>query len=156
MGIIRAFTARHDATSRHQRTLGAARRMFVRRDRGAMASFARGIRAIAGASLLGAIGFPAAILMIGTPIVLLARAVQHGLTWLTRSAGMTGLFVEGVVDLASLVSGVVLFVWAARSAVKLWRTYSRARLRARRESLPSRQHAVTVGDAYLREGFGRA
>lgn len=118
--------------------------MLEVRDRGAMASFARGVRAIVGASLLGAVGFPVVILVIATPIVLLVGTVQDALTWLTRSAGMTGPFVEGVVGLASMVSGVLLFTWTARSLLRLWRTHARAYRPGRHASSRSRQRAVTV------------
>ena len=92
-----------------------------------MTSFTRGVRAIAGASLLGAVGFPAFILLIAVPIALLVAALQDGLAWLTRVAGLTGPFVEGAVGLASVVGGVLLFAWTAGSVLRLWRTYAGAR-----------------------------
>jgi hypothetical protein len=92
-----------------------------------MTSLASGVRAIAGASLLAAVGLPAVILAIGTPIALVARTVEHALTWLTRAVGMTGSAVEAVVGLVSVVSGVLLFTWTARLLVRRWQRYARAR-----------------------------
>lgn len=121
-------------------------------DRGAMTPFARGARAIAGASLLGAVGFPAVILVIGTPIVLLARAVQYALTWLARSAGMTGSLADGVIGLSSMAGGVLLFTWAARLLLSWWRSHTDDP----GAEASSRRQAVAVSTSYVPEGTGRA
>ena len=90
-------------------------------DRRHTTSFAHGVRAVAGASLLAAVGFPALVLAIATPVVLLVAAFEGGLTWLTRSAGLTSPLVDGVVGVASLAGGVFLSIWVARRLVNLWR-----------------------------------
>lgn len=87
----------------------------------AFTSFARGARAIGAASLLGAVGFPVAVLLIGTPIALLVRILQEALSWLTRSGGITGPFIEAFIALASSVGGVVLFALSARLLLTFFR-----------------------------------
>ena len=116
--------------------------------RGGMASFTRGVRAIAGASLLGAVGFPAFILLIAVPIALLVGTLQHVLTGLTRFAGVTGAFVDGVVGLASGVGGVLLFTWIAGFVLRVWRrTYAGARpRRGSQASSEGREPTDTVLD----------
>jgi hypothetical protein len=53
------------------------------RQRGGLTSFARVIRGFAEASLV-ALGFALAILLIGTPVALIVRGLQEGLSWLAR------------------------------------------------------------------------
>ena len=72
--------------------------------------------------------------LIATPIALLAAALQDVLAWLTRSAGMTGRFVEGVVGLAGVVGGLLLFTWTVGFVLRRWRMYARARLGRRRRA----------------------
>ena len=100
-----------------------------------MSSFTRGVRAILGASLLGAVGFPAVILAIGTPAALLVATLHEALTWLAGTTGLTGPFLDGLVALTSAVGGIVLFALIARGLLRLWWTYSLLRARrARRVS----------------------
>jgi hypothetical protein len=77
-------------------------------------AFGRGLRTIAEASLVAGLGFSGAVLLIGTPIALLVRALHEGLSWLTRFGDMTSPFIEALVAVASSLGGVVLFALAVR------------------------------------------
>jgi hypothetical protein len=127
-----AFTTRHETARARQRTLGAGDRTLANRDPKGMASFGPGLRTIAEASFVAALGLPVAVLLIGTPIALLVRTLHEGLSWLTRSGDMTGPFIEALVAVASSVGGVLLFALSARFFVRLFwqRRASRHRLKS--------------------------
>jgi hypothetical protein len=115
-----AFTTRHETAPARQRTFGTADGTLANRDPKGMASFAPGLRAIAEASLVAALGLPVAVLLIGTLIALLVRTLHEGLSWLTRSGDVTGPFIEGLVAVASAVGGVLLFALSAQFFVRLF------------------------------------
>jgi hypothetical protein len=135
-----AFTTRHETTQARQRALGTADPTPASRDPKGMESFGAGLRTIAEASLVAALGLPVAVLLIGTPIVLLVRTLHEGLSWLTRAGDMTGPFIEAIVAVASSVGGVLLFALSARFFVRLFwqRRASRHGLRA--ATVPARTH----------------
>jgi chromate transport protein ChrA len=109
-----------------------------------MSSFTRGVGAFMGASLLGAVGFPAVILAIVTPAALLVATLHEALTWLAGSTGLTGPFLDGLVAFTSAVGGILLFALIARGLLRLWWTYSLLRTRrARRVSALSPQWSVS-------------
>jgi hypothetical protein len=113
-----------------------------------MSSFTRGVRAMLGASLLGAVGFPAVILAIATPAVLLVATLHEALTWLARSTGLSGPFLDGFVAFTSGVGGILVFGLIARGLLRLWWAYSlRGTRTATRVSAQSPQWSVS--DAQL-------
>ncbi len=85
-------------------------------------TFGRGLRTIAEASLVAALGFSVAVLLIGTPIALLVRGLHEGLSWLTRLGDMTGPLIEALVAVASSLGGVLLFALSVRFLLKSTRT----------------------------------
>jgi len=102
-----------------------------------MASFGPGLRTIAEASFVAALGLPVAVLLIGIPIALLVRTLHEGLSWLTRSGGMTGPFIEALVAVASSVGGVFLFAVSARFFVRLFWRRRASRYRMKSSDSPS-------------------
>jgi hypothetical protein len=88
-------------------------------------SFGRVVRAFVEASLV-ALAFGVAILLVGAPIALLARALHGGLSWL---AGGTPLSPSGeaLVAAATIVVGLVLAGALVRALVGLRDRRARAR-----------------------------
>src|SRR3954451_16111540 len=70
-------------------------------------SFLRVIRGFAEGSLV-ALGFALAILLIGTPLALLARGVHEGLSWLVRLRGETSALLEAFFSASSVLGTVIL------------------------------------------------
>ncbi len=74
---------------------------------GALRSFIRVVRGFAQGSLV-VLGFALAILLLGTPLALLARGIHEGLTWLVALRGETSALVEALVSVASVLWTVIL------------------------------------------------
>src|SRR3954453_13255688 len=92
-------------------------------------SFLRVIRGFAEGSL-AALGFALAILLIGTPLALLAQGVHEGLSWLAASRGETSALMEAFVSASSVVGTVILVGVLVRLLVGFfnWRRRYRARV----------------------------
>ena len=67
----------------------------------------RGIRGLRGRSLV-VLGFRLAILLIGTPLALLARGVHEGLSWLVALRGETSALTEAFVSVFTVLGTVIL------------------------------------------------
>ena len=95
---------------------------------GALRSFIRVVRGFAEASLV-ALGFALAILLIGTPLALLARGVYEGLSWLVALRGETSALMEALVSVSSFLGTVILVALFVRLLVGFfdWRRRFRAR-----------------------------
>lgn len=96
-------------------------------ERGRLKSFVRVIRGFAEGSLV-ALGFALAILLIGTPLALLARGVYEGLSWLVGLRGETSALMEAFVSVSSAVGSVILVAVIVRLLVGFfnWRHRCRA------------------------------
>jgi hypothetical protein len=90
------------------------------------------IRGFAEGSVV-AMGFGLAILLIGTPLALVARGLHDGLSWLARLRGETSALVEALISMSSVVGTVILIVVLVRLLVGLlnWRRRYRARVSGR-------------------------
>jgi hypothetical protein len=84
-----------------------------------MASFARGVRAFAEATLV-ALAFGFAIFLIGLPLALSVRVVHESLSWLVQLGGDVGPAAE-VVTVASVVGGIMLTAVFAAALVRFFR-----------------------------------
>ena len=93
-----------------------------------LTSFIRVIRGFAEGSLV-VLGFALAILLIGTPLALLARGVHEGLSWLVALRGETSALTEAFVSVSSVVGTVILVAVLVRLLIGFfnWRRRSRAR-----------------------------
>jgi len=96
---------------------------------GALRSFIRVVRGFAEGSLV-VLGFALAILLIGTPLALLARGVHEGLSWLVTLRGETSALVEALVSVSSFVGTLILVAIFVRLLVGFfdWRRRFRARV----------------------------
>jgi hypothetical protein len=96
---------------------------------GALRSFIRVIRGFAEGSLV-VLGFALAILLIGTPLALMARGVHEGLSWLVALRGETSALTEAFVSVSSVVGIVILVAALVRLLVGFfnWRRRFRARV----------------------------
>ena len=83
---------------------------------GSLTSFFRVVRGFAEGSLV-ALGFALAILLIGTPLALLARGVHEGLSWLVGLPGETSALMEAFVSVSSVLGTVILVVVFVRLLV---------------------------------------
>src|SRR3954467_852786 len=92
-------------------------------------SFLRVLRGFAEGSLV-ALGFALAILLIGTPLALLAQGVHEGVSWLVASRGETSALSEAFVSASSIVGTVILVGVLVRLLVGFfsWRRRYRARV----------------------------
>src|SRR3954451_19428842 len=92
-------------------------------------SFLRVLRGVAEGSLV-ALGFALAILLIGTPLALLAQGVHEGVSWLVASRGETSALSEAFVSASSIVGTVILVGVLVRLLVGFfsWRRRYRARV----------------------------
>jgi hypothetical protein len=99
---------------------------------GGLRSFIRVIRGFAEGSLV-ALGFALAILLIGTPLALLARGVHEGLAWLVGLRSETSALMGAFVSVSSAVAIVILVVMFVRLLVGFfeWRRRFRARVSSR-------------------------
>jgi hypothetical protein len=86
------------------------------RDRTGAARVLRIIRGFAEASLV-AVTFALAILVIGTPIALLVRALHDGLSWLVGLGGDMAAMERVLVSVGSTVGGIALTAVFARAIV---------------------------------------
>ena len=93
-----------------------------------LTSFMRVIRGFAEGSLV-VLGFALAILLIGTPLALLARGVHEGLSWLVALRGETSALMEAFVSVSSVLGTVILVAVFVRLLVGFfnWRRRFRAR-----------------------------
>ena len=93
-----------------------------------MKSFLRVVRGFAEASLV-VLGFALAILLIGTPLALLARGVHEGLSWLVALRGETSALMEAFVSVSTVLGTVILVDVFVRLLVAFfnWRRRFRAR-----------------------------
>ena len=75
------------------------------------------------------LGFALAILLIGTPLALLARGVHEGLSWLVALRGETSALTDVFVSVSSGVGTVILVAVLVRLLVGFfnWRRRFRAR-----------------------------
>jgi hypothetical protein len=99
-----------------------------------LTSFLRVIRGFAEGSLV-ALGFGLAILLIGSPLALLARGVYEGLSWLARLRGETSALLEAFVYISSVVGTVILVAVLVRLLVGFfnWRRRIRGRVSTGRD-----------------------
>ena len=74
---------------------------------GVLRSFIRVVRGFAEGSLV-VLGFALAILLIGAPLAVLARAVHEGLSWLFALAVETSAPIEALVSASSVLGTVIL------------------------------------------------
>ena len=88
----------------------------------------RVIRGFAEGSLV-ALGLALAILLIGTPLALLARGVHEGLSWLVGLRGETSALIEAFVSMAGVLGTVILVAVFVRLLVGFfdWRRRFRTR-----------------------------
>jgi len=93
-----------------------------------LTSLMRVIRGFAEGSLV-VLGFPLAILLIGTPLALLARGVHEGLSWLVALRGETSALIEAFVSVVTVLGTVILVAVFVRLLVGFfnWRRTFRAR-----------------------------
>jgi hypothetical protein len=91
-------------------------------------SFVRVIRGFAEGSL-AALVFAFAILVIGTPIALIIRGLDEGLSWLVRLGGEMSSRGEALVSVSSVTGGLVIALLVARLIVRSF--YERRPFRAR-------------------------
>ena len=93
---------------------------------GSLTALLHVIRGVAGAALV-ALGFAVAILLIGSPLALLARGVYEGVSWLVRRGGTPAL-VEPLGSLSNVLATVILLVVLVRLFLELfnWRLGFRA------------------------------
>ena len=89
----------------------------------------RVIRGFAEGSL-AALGFALAILLLGTPLALLARGVHEGLSWLVRLRGETSALMEAFVSVSSVLGTVILVAVFVRLLVGFFNWRRRYRVRA--------------------------
>jgi len=96
---------------------------------GALRSFVRVVRGFAEGSLV-VLGFALAILLIGTPLALLARGVHEGLSWLVALRDETSVLMEALVSASSFLGTVILVAVLVRLLVGFfdWRRRFRARV----------------------------
>ena len=94
---------------------------------GALRSFIRVVREFAEGSLV-VLGFALAILLIGTPLALLARGVHEGLSWLVAFRGETSALMDALVSVSGLLGTVILVAVFVRLLVGFfdWRRRFRA------------------------------
>jgi hypothetical protein len=118
-------------------------------------SFLRVIRGFAEGSL-AALGFALAILLIGTPLALLAQGVHEGLSWLAASRGETSALMEAFVSASSVVGTVILVGVLVRLLVGFfsWRRRYRARVLSGRPA-KTRWHESGREAAALHESRAR-
>jgi hypothetical protein len=95
---------------------------------GALRSFVRVVRGFAEGSMV-VLGFALAIVLIGMPLALLARAVHEGLSWLVALRGETSALTDAFVTASSVVCTVTLVAVLVRLLVGFfnWRRRLRAR-----------------------------
>ena len=95
---------------------------------GALRTLIRVVRGFAEGSLV-VLGFALAILLIGTPLALLARGVLEGLSWLVALRGETSALTDVFVSVSSGVGTVILVAVLVRLLVGFfnWRRRFRAR-----------------------------
>jgi len=95
---------------------------------GARRSFIRVVRGFAEGSLV-VLGFALAILLIGTPLALLARGVHEGLSWFVALRGETSALVDAFVSVSTVIGTVILVASFVRLLVAFfnWRRKLRAR-----------------------------
>jgi hypothetical protein len=84
-----------------------------------VASFLRGVRAFAEASLV-VLGFGFVIFLIGLPLALSVRVVHQSFSWLARFGGETGPLADALVSVAAVVGGITLTAVFARALVGFW------------------------------------
>jgi hypothetical protein len=95
---------------------------------GALKSFVRVVRGLAEASLV-VTGFALAILLIGTPLALMARGVHDGLSWLVALRSETSAVTEAFLAASSVLGTIILAAVLVRLLVGFfnWRRRFRAR-----------------------------
>lgn len=91
-------------------------------------SFIRVIRGFAEGSLV-VLGFALTILLIGTPLALLARGVYEGLSWIAALRGETSALMEVFVSVSTVFGTVALVTVVVRLLVAFfnWRRRFRTR-----------------------------
>jgi hypothetical protein len=90
-------------------------------------SFIRVIRGFAEGSLV-VLGFALAILLIGTPLALLARGVHEGLSWLAGLRGETSALMDAFVSVSGVIGSIVLVAVVVRLLVGFFEWRRRFRL----------------------------
>ena len=90
-------------------------------------SLLRVIRAFAEGSLV-VLGFALSMVLVGTPLALLARGVHAGLSWLVRLTGEPSTLIEAFVSLATAVGSVILVGGLIRLLVGFVRWRSNVRV----------------------------
>ena len=106
---------------------------------GALRSFIRVVRGFAEGSLV-VLGFALAILLIGTPLALLARGVHEGLSWLVALRGETSALVEAFVSVSTVLGTVILVAVFVRLLVAILQLA--AQVSCPRQQWPCRKDAV--------------
>lgn len=123
---------------------------------GGLTSFLRVVRGFAEASLLS-LGFGLAILLIGTPLALLARGVHEGLLLLVALRGETSALTEAFVSASTVIGTVILIAAFVRllGAFFKWRRRIRARAASGRAAkTASNPHEFAEAAAVLRKRSG--
>jgi hypothetical protein len=94
---------------------------------GVLRSFIRVVRGFAEGSLV-VLAFGLAILLVGTPLALLARGVHEALSWLVALRGETSALMEALVSVSSFLGTVILVAAFVRLIVGFfdWRRRFRA------------------------------
>ena len=108
-----------------------------------LTSFIRVIRGFAEGSLV-VLGFALAILLIGTPLALLARGVHEGLSWFVALRGETSALVDAFVSVSTVIGTVILVASFVRLLVAFFNWRRKFRVRGRRHSA---HDAGTVSNA---------
>jgi len=105
------------------------------------------IRGFAEGSLV-AVGFGLAILLIGTPLALLARGVHDGLSWLVGLGSETSGLMAAFVSVSSVLGSVILVVAFVRLLVAFfsWRRRLRGRV-SRAETANTRPDCHDIAEA---------
>jgi hypothetical protein len=101
-------------------------------------SFVGVIRGFAEGSLV-AFAFVFAILLIGTPVMLIIHGLHEGLSWLVRLGGETSVLVEALVSASSVAGGLVLAAVFVRFLVRFFRSLHTFRARVISGEIPHPQ-----------------
>jgi hypothetical protein len=110
-------------------------------------SFLRVIRGFAEGSLV-VLGFALAILLVGTPLALLARGVHAALSYLVRLGGEPSALMGAFVSLATGVVSVILVAVLVRLVVGFlgWRRRFRARVSSGGAAAETRAHSHEIAE----------
>jgi hypothetical protein len=121
---------------------------------GALKSFVRVVRGFAEASLVVP-GFALAILLIGTPLALVARGVHDALSWLVALRGETSALTEAFIPVSSVIGTIILAAVLVRLLVGFFNWRRRFRVRGSRGRGPKTRlnpHEAAAFSSPVRSG----